>query len=437
MKRLCYVLSLAAIASFTGASLQPHQPNYDESRVPVYQLPDPLVASDGQHIASSKAWLDKRRPELIRLFEENVYGRSPGAPKSLSFQTVSVDPNALDGHAVRKQVRVQFLPQAGGPAMTILLYLPRQAKEPVPVFVGLNFDGNQTVQADPGILLPTGWMPDAPGVEHNRATEATRGTDAHGWPVSMILARGYGVATVYAGDIAPDHANNYQDGVFPLFYRPGQTKPDDDQWGTIAAWAWGLRRIVDYLETDPDVDKRRLIVIGHSRLGKAALWAGSQDTRFALVISNDSGEGGAALARRKFGERTEDLNTRFPHWYCANYKRYNGKEETLPVDSNELLALIAPRPLYVASAEEDLWADPKGEFLGAKGATPVYRLFGEEGLGAEAMPPPGQPIMTIVGYHVRHGKHAITEYDWTQYLNFADKQLKRNAALDVPLQNIK
>jgi hypothetical protein len=433
MKWLWYALSLIAIAS-PAVSMQPSKPNYDESRVPAYDLPDPLVALDGQRIHSSKEWLDKRRPELIQLFEEDVYGRSPAVPKSLSFQTLSVSRDALGGAAVRKQSRVQFSSKAGSPAMTILLYLPSHAKEPVPVFVGLNFDGNQTVQNDPEILLPTGWMPDGAGVENHKATEATRGADAHSWPVSMILARGYGVATVYAGDIAPDHTDNYQEGVFPLFYRAGQVKPDADQWGTIAAWAWGLSRVVDYLETDSDVDKRRLIVIGHSRLGKAALWAGAQDTRFALVISNDSGEGGAALARRKFGERTEDLNTRFPHWYCENCKRYNGKEETLPIDSNELLALVAPRPLYVASAEEDLWADPKGEFLGAKGATPVYRLFGEEGLGAEAMPPPEQPVMTIVGYHVRHGRHAITEYDWTQYMAFADKQLKRNAALDVPLR---
>jgi hypothetical protein len=437
MKWWWYVLPLTAIAPLTGANMQPPRPNYDESRVPAYDLPDPLVASNGERITSSKAWLDKRRPELIRIFEENVYGRGLGDPKSLSFETLSVSRDALEGAAVRKQVRVRFSPQAGGPAMTILLYLPAHAREPVPVFVGLNFEGNQTVQSDPGILLPTGWMPNAPGMENNKATEATRGSDAHSWPVSMIVAHGYGVATVYAGDIAPDHTDNFGEGVFPLFYRPGQTKPEADEWGTVAAWAWGLSRIVDYLETDRDVDKRRLIVIGHSRMGKAALWAGAQDTRFALVVSNDSGEGGAALARRKFGERTEDLNTRFPHWFCANYKQYNGKEETLPVDSNELLALVAPRPLYVASAEDDQWADPKGEFLGAKGATPVYRLFGEEGLGAEAMPPPEQPIMTIVGYHVRHGKHAITEYDWTQYINFADKQLKRNAPLDVPLQSNK
>ena len=434
MKWLCHRLPLAVIACLSAASMQVSKPNYDESKVPAYDLPDPLVALNGQRIRSSKDWLEKRRPELIRLFEDNVYGRSPGDPKPLAFQTLSVSRDALGGMAARKQVRVQFSPQPNSAAMTILLYLPAKSKEPVPVFLGLNFDGNQTVQNDPGILMPTGWMPDGPGVEDNHATEATRGADAQSWPVSLILAHGYGVATVYSGDIAPDHADNYQEGVFSQFYRPGQTKPDADQWGTIAAWAWALSRIADYLETVPEVDKRRLIVIGHSRLGKTALWAGAQDTRFALVISNDSGEGGAALARRKFGERTEDLNTVFPHWYCENYKRYNGKEETLPIDSHELLALVAPRPLYVASAEEDLWADPKGEFLGAKGATPVYRLFGEEGLGAESMPPPEQPTMTIVGYHVRHGKHAITEYDWTQYIHFADKQLKRNTGLDVPVR---
>jgi hypothetical protein len=436
MKRLLRGWSLAAIVSLTGVSLQPPQPNYNESLVPAYDLPDPLMATDGQRITTSKVWLDKRRPELIKLFEENVYGRSPFPPDFASFVPLSVA-KVLDGAAVRKQIRMTLSTTRGNCDMTILLYLPADAKEPVPVFVGLNFDGNQTVQNDPGILMPTGWMPAAPGVVNNHATESTRGADAHSWPIAMILAYGYGVATVYAGDIAPDHADNYQEGVFPLFYKQGQIKTDAGEWGTVAAWAWGLSRVADYLQTDRAVDPRRLIVIGHSRLGKAALWAGAQDTRFSLVISNDSGEGGAALARRKFGERTADLNTRFPHWFSVNYRRYDGKEETLPVDSHELLALLAPRPLYVASAEDDLWADPKGEFLGAKGATPVYRLFGEEGLGAESMPPPEQPIMTIVGYHIRHGKHAITEYDWTQYIRFADKQLKRNAALDVPVKSEK
>jgi len=260
-------------------------------------------------------------------------------------------------------------------------------------------------------------------IELKPAEESTRGAASSRWPVEAILSRGYGLATMYYGDIEPDHDGARSLGIRHGFSKPGQPPPGDDGWGAIAAWAWGLSRIADYLNQDKDVDASRLIVVGHSRLGKAALWAGAQDPRFAIVISNDSGEGGAAISRRRFGETVADLNTRFPHWFCGEYRQHSGGEDQMPFDAHMLLALAAPRPLYVASATDDLWADPKGEFLGAVAASEVYALLGKTGLGTSAMPPPDRPVGDTVRYHVRTGKHDIALYDWQQFLDFADRHL--------------
>ncbi len=404
------------------AGAQPPGTNYDESKVPNYTLPDPLTLRNGEKVRDAKTWYDRRRPEILELYRSEIYGRSPTKVPKLNYEVLSVDNQALGGKAIRKQVTIYFAGKKDAPKMDLLIYLPAASKKPVPVFLGLGFSGNESVNTDPGIALAEEWVrdPTTKQMVKRRASEKSRGSAASRWQVEKILEHGYGLATAYYGDVEPDFNGGMQYGIRPLFFKPGQTEPAPDEWGAIGAWAWGLSRAMDYLEKDRAIDSHRVAVIGHSRLGKTALWAGAQDTRFSIVISNDSGEGGAAISRRIFGEQVRNLNTSFPHWFCGNFKKYNDRESELPVDSHMLLALIAPRPLYVASAEEDQWADPRGEFLGVVNASPVYELLGKQGLGTDQMPPAHQPIMRTVAYHIRAGKHDITAYDWEQYLKFAD-----------------
>jgi hypothetical protein len=417
-----------ALAAAASGRAQPADALYDEAKVPAYVLPDPLRFADGTPVLAADDWTGRRRAEVLRLFEEHVYGKSPAPPSGMRAVVVEEDPRALGGLATRRQVRVLLDGTESGPAFEMLLYVPNAAKRPVPAFLGLNFDGNHAVHPDPGIRIATAWMDDGPGVVDHRATGAARGTNAAAWPVERILDRGYALATIYYGDIEPDHPEGWKAGVRSRVGpgASGRFAPDD--WGAIGAWAWALSRALDVLSKDPDVDGARVAVIGHSRLGKTALWAGARDERFAMVVSNESGEGGAALARRRFGETTERITRVFPHWFAHRYRDYADREDALPVDQHMLLALAAPRPLYVASATEDLWADPRGEFLAAKAAEPVYRLLGKAGLGVDAPPPADRPVGDTIGYHDRTGKHALTAYDWEQYLDFADRHLRPAAA---------
>jgi len=416
---------MATVVIMAASSGLCRDANYDESKVPEYTLPDPLVCLDGARVTDSKTWRAKRRSEVFHLFEKHVYGRMPGRPEKVSVAIQNESDNALDGKARRREVRCTFTNGGRSAHMDILIYLPADAKKPVPVFVGLNFFGNHSIRPDPGIALNAGWMRSRRGygIENNRATQKSRGVSRSRWPVELIVSRGYALATIYCGDIDPDFHDEFKNGVHALFDAGG--KRTDDSWGCIGAWAWGLSRSVDYFEQDETIDAKRVAVLGHSRLGKTALWAGASDERFALVISNNSGCGGAALSRRRFGERVDHITRSFPHWFCGKFSSYRNREGELPVDQHMLIALMAPRPCYVASATGDRWADPRGEFLSAKHAEPVYALFGEKGIPAEKMPAPDTPKHGTLGYHLRTGKHDLAEYDWKRYLDFADTHLGR------------
>jgi len=367
------------------------------------QLPDPLLTQSGERVTSADVWQTTRRAEVLELFRKHVYGRAPvGRPADLKFDVFDSAADAMGGKATRKQVKITYRRPGGEGAIRLVLFIPNGAKKSAPCFL-LICNRPAAANIDP-----------------------TREVKSPFWPAEEIVARGYAAAAFFNGDVVADKHDEFKSGVFAIY----DTAPRPaDAWGAIAAWAWGASRALDYLVTDPAIDGKRVAVVGHSRGGKTALWAGAEDERFAMAVSNDSGCTGAALARGKTGERIRDINKGFPHWFNENYKRFADHEDELPLDQHMLAALIAPRLLYIASASEDAWSDPKSEFLAGVHASPVYRLFGLEGLASANMPKAEAPMHDgHIGYHLRTGKHNLTEYDWSCFMDFADKHLGKPPA---------
>ncbi len=418
-KPICTTMILLSLAGTNGRAQQ-RDVNYDESKVTAYALPALLTTESGRPVTTVADWEQQRRPELLDLFSSQMYGRTPTDQIAVRYEILTENPQALGGKATSRQVKLLFSNGTKTLEALLLLFLPNNGATKVPMFVGYNFKGNHSTTLDSTILYSKNFML----VREPGHPDWERGCQASRWAYDDIIDRGYGVATMCYHDIFPDQPGLKDHSIVSLFPGYGSDSEAPDEWQAIGAWAWGSSRIVDYLATDPRVDTARIAIMGHSRQGKAALWAGAQDTRFKMVISNNSGEGGAALSRRNYGETLAIVSSIKPAWFCAAYDAYHGREEDLPFDQHELLALIAPRALYVASAEDDRWADPKGEYLGAYHASPVYALYGLRGLPSAAPPAIHHPVMHDIGYHIREGKHDVTRYDWLAFLDFADKHFK-------------
>jgi hypothetical protein len=422
-------ISLLAILAVGAAMAQADRPpaavvagipvNYDEAKVGTYTLPDPLLLADGKPVRDAKTWNEKRRAEIVRLFEENQYGRAPGRPAAMSFDVFDKGTPALDGKAIRRQVTIYFSADKAGPKMDLLVYVPANAAGPVPLLLNIGFSANSSTVNDPGVKVGEVWGRD------KKKVPAGQGMNFGRVNVARLLDAGLGFATVYYGDIDPDFLGGVPYGVRALYLKPGQSEPAADEWGSIAAWAWGLSRAMDYLETDKGVDAKRVAIMGVSRLGKTVMWAGAHDTRIALVIASCSGEGGAALSRRNYGETIAHLTeaTRYPYQFAGNYAKYANQVDRLPVDGHMLVALIAPRAVLLQTGDKDFWSDPKGEFLAAVAAGPVYRLLGKQGLDTDQMPAAGVPILHTIGYFMHAGGHGTIPSDWDQFVAFMQMHL--------------
>jgi hypothetical protein len=392
--------------------------NYDEAKVGTYSLPDPLRLNDGKPVRDAKTWYSKRRPEIVEMFETQQYGRAPGRPADESFEMVDPGTPALNGKAIRKQVTIYLNKDKTGPSIDLLIYLPAAATKPVPMFFSINFGAVQNAVDDPGIKSEKTWDPKT----NTRVTPAAARGFGH-IDAEDLLNAGFGVATFYYGDVDPDYPGGFANGIRARYLKPGQAERAPDDWGSIAAWAWGMSRVEDYFETDKSIDARRVVIHGISRLGKTVMWAGAHDQRFAAVIASCSGEGGAALSHRNYGETIAHLTApgRFPYQFAANYAKYAGFPDKAPMDANLLIALIAPRPLLLQTGSSDSWSDPKGEFLAAVAAGKVYKLLGKEDLGTDVWPEAKQPIFHDLSYYMHEGGHGMVPSDWGIYLEFLKK----------------
>jgi hypothetical protein len=394
MKMLASILSLLIIQ--TAVAQQPFTPNYDESKVPSYTLPELLKTNNGDTVTTKQQWEKIRRPEILKLFEDNVYGQMPKDFDSIHFTATNENDTAMNGRANLKKVTIKVFRNNQSVAIHLVLFIPKQNK-PAPVFLLINNRGKDL-------------------------TDGTRQTKSEFWPAEMVVDSGYAIATFHVSDLAPDHKDSFMNGVLRLY--PEQLKAENGM-RAIGAWAWGASRAMDYFEKDSDINAKKVTIVGHSRGGKASLWASAQDDRFAVCVTNNSGNTGAALSRRQFGETVAVINTAFPHWFTPNYKKYNNNENALPVDQHMLIALTTPRPLYATNASKDLWADPTGTYLSLKHAEKVYALYGyRAGLPAQS-PGINLPVSSSsLAYHNREGVHDMTLYDWRKFVEFASTQFR-------------
>jgi hypothetical protein len=369
---------------------------------------------NGKKVKNAKTWYKKRRPEIVRLFEESEYGRAPEAPKDMTFNVFDKGTPALDGKAVRKQVTVYFTKDTSDYKMDILIYLPANATKPVPLFLNLSFSSNASVADDPGIKRGYIWGRDGKKVPVQRTGGFGR------IDLNQFLSQGIGFANIYYGDIEPDFADGIKYGIRGHYLKPGTTYPAPDEWGAISAWAWGLSRAMDYFETDDQIDSKKVVLFGVSRLGKTVLWAGAHDTRFGMVIASCGGEGGAAISRRWYGETIDHMThpTRYFYQFAGNWRNYKDDPSKSPVDGHMLVALMAPRPLLLQTGETDYWSDPKGEFVAAVNGGPVYELLGKKALGTDVMPAAGQPVLHDLGYFMHAGDHGVLPGDYEVFIRF-------------------